>query len=530
MAIISEQLLSLPYAIAVAALLVLFYVRSITAWRARTLGRPLPPGPRRLPVIGSMLSVPTWKPWLGFRDLSAKFGEIVYFEVLGRPMVVLSSPGIIDEFLEKRSANTSDRVKTALIPLAGHSFNLAFMPYGQQWRAHRRMFWQYFQAAKAQHYWPVQRAVVRKTLTKLLDSPSALKRIIQYHVTAATMKITYGIDIEDADDERVDMVDQSFVGMRKVTAPVQFLLQHLPAVRNIPSWLPGAGFRRALDQSSEPIQYMLNVPFSEAKRNAINKAGTESDSIVAGILKKLIDSPGEDIAQQEQVARNVAAITVTGGSDTTFSTIAGFFVALSLSPEVQKKAQAELDAIVGPDRLPDFDDRDALVYINATVKEALRWHNVAPLGVAHSTMEDDELHGYFIPGGTTVVPNMWAIMHDPRFYPEPDKFIPDRFIRDGQLNPAVLDPAKVVFGYGRRFCPGRHFADSALYLIIACVLHVYDIGPPLDESGRPLKLEYQASHGFLSYPEDCRCTIKPRSAQAEALIRNSVADRIQAPI
>ena len=85
------------------------------------------------------------------------------------------------------------------------------------------------------------------------------------------------------------------------------------------------------------------------------------------------------------------------------------FVAMSLYPEAQKKAQAELDAIVGPNRLPDFNDRDSLVYVNALVKECFRWHNVTPLGIAHRTIEDDEFGGYFIPGGTMLVTNVWYV-------------------------------------------------------------------------------------------------------------------------
>ena len=82
---------------------------------------------------------------------------------------------------------------------------------------------------------------------------------------------------------------------------------------------------------------------------------------------------------------------------------------MSLYPEVQQKAQAELDSVVGPSRLPDFDDRDSLVYINAIVKESLRWHNVTPLSIGHRTIEDDEFRGYFIPGGTLLVPNIWYV-------------------------------------------------------------------------------------------------------------------------
>ncbi|KAI0662141.1 cytochrome P450 [Cubamyces menziesii] len=150
--------------------------------------------------------------------------------------------------------------------------------------------------------------------------------------------------------------------------------------------------------------------------------------MVADFVERFANLSIEDAAQQEQIAKNVAASTVEGGlsiftpenrkyvltakrhagdSDTTYSTIEGLFLALSLYPEVQRKAQAELDAVVNRERLPGLEDRHALVYINAVVKEALRWHNVVPLGVTHCTLEDDELHGYFIPAGTSVVPNVW---------------------------------------------------------------------------------------------------------------------------
>ena len=89
-----------------------------------------------------------------------------------------------------------------------------------------------------------------------------------------------------------------------------------------------------------------------------------------------------------------------------FSAVQTIFVAMSLYPEVQRKAQAELDAVVGPNRLPDFEDRDALVYVNAIIKEALRWQNVLPFVLPHMSLEDDEYRGYFIPAGTLLIPNV----------------------------------------------------------------------------------------------------------------------------
>jgi cytochrome P450 len=76
-------------------------------------------------------------------------------------------------------------------------------------------------------------------------------------------------------------------------------------------------------------------------------------------------------------------------------------------PEVQKRAQKELDNVLAMDRLPTFADRSELPYIDCIAWECLRWHPVLPLGVAHFVSEDDEYDGYFIPGGTSVLPNIW---------------------------------------------------------------------------------------------------------------------------
>ena len=86
-----------------------------------------------------------------------------------------------------------------------------------------------------------------------------------------------------------------------------------------------------------------------------------------------------------------------------------FFLAMALYPEVQKKAQQELDAVVGGERLPDFSDRQSLPYINALVKELLRWHPATPMGVPHRILADDEYNGHIIPAGATIFVNMWYV-------------------------------------------------------------------------------------------------------------------------
>ena len=93
------------------------------------------------------------------------------------------------------------------------------------------------------------------------------------------------------------------------------------------------------------------------------------------------------------------------------ASVHAFLIAMALHPDVQKKAQAELDAVVGPNRLPQFSDRSALTYVNALVKEVLRWHIIAPVGVPHRSVDDDEYNGYFIPAGSIVMANAWYVVH-----------------------------------------------------------------------------------------------------------------------
>ena len=89
------------------------------------------------------------------------------------------------------------------------------------------------------------------------------------------------------------------------------------------------------------------------------------------------------------------------------------------------------------------------------------------------------------------------MLHDENVYEHPDRFEPARFLSDGTKPPAP-DPARAVFGFGRRICPGRFFADDSLYLTIACVLHTFEISHPTDSVGRKLDFRVEWPSGLVS--------------------------------
>ncbi|KAI0767311.1 CyP450 monooxygenase [Fomes fomentarius] len=500
------------------ALAAVIFVQSLVNWKARTRGRPLPPGPAPLPFVGNLFNVSRIKPWIGYKDLCSKYGDIMHFEVLGQHIVVLGSSDAIFEYLDRRSANTSSRRQTPLIEIVGAQISFAFMPYGQRWRRHRRAFWQYLNPNVVAEHRPIQRAMAHRFLHKVLTDPSQFKKHVRYAFAASIMKVMYNNDVESDIQDQMTWVDESQEGISLGLPPGRFLVDLLPFLRHLPSfflgpelWLKSPVWRSAAMSHKE-------VPFARLQEEM--KDTGEHNSVVGKLLRRIRRYAHDKTLYEaeEDIVKNVGAIALEGGSDTMFSVVQTTFLAMSLYPNVLKKAQVELDAVVGPSRLPDWDDQESLPYVNAVIKESLRWLNVFPLGLPHCTIADDEFRGYFIQAGTIVLPNTWACMHDADIYEDPETYCPERFLRDGKLDPTVRDPAAYAFGYGRRICPGRHYADAALFINIASALHVFDITPPLDDDGRPVKIEPRMSDGIVTYPEDCRCTIRPRSAQAEALI------------
>ncbi|THC92940.1 hypothetical protein EYZ11_007583 [Aspergillus tanneri] len=214
-------------------------------------------------------------------------------------------------------------------------------------------------------------------------------------------------------------------------------------------------------------------------------------------------------SEEEMVVKWSAASLYAGGADTTVSTMASFFLSMAMNPEVQEKAQAEIDRIVGVDRLPGYEDRDNLPYINAMVKEVFRWHPVVPTSVAHTSIKDDTCEGYHIPKGSAIIPNIWAYTHDPEVYPDPLAFKPERFLEyDGHV--PERDPHLLSFGFGRRVCPGRTLADSNVYLSLAQSLAVFRITKPVRD-GKVIEPEPMFQPGIISHPAPFEVDVKPRS-------------------
>lgn len=221
---------------------------------------------------------------------------------------------------------------------------------------------------------------------------------------------------------------------------------------------------------------------------------------------------------EERRAFSLGVITQAAYETTTGSLELFTLACIVYGSSFVPKAQAELDAVVGTDRLPDFEDLPNLPFIECIVEETLRWRHIAPGGIAHSTTRDDYYNGYLIPKGAVVLAvfdymrkdsALWSEDHDPA------AFIPERWIgryQKGQTAATGLNN----FGFGRRICTGRHIATNTLRITIARLLWAFNIRGVAEKP--PVLTEDGFTEGFVSHPKKFDVVFEPRGKERRRAI------------
>ncbi|KAJ7162570.1 cytochrome P450 [Mycena crocata] len=472
---------------------------------------PLPPGPKGLPLVGNVFDMPSSREWLTFSNWADAWGDICSVTVLGQPIIIIGSAKVAVELLDRRSAIYSDRpVCTMGGELVGWKNTLVLLPYGDRFRRFRRLFHNIIGSRAAiKQFLPVEELETRRFLRRVLAKPNDLPKHIRKTAGAIILRISHGYEVKENNDPFVQLAEQATEQFSLSTAPGGFMVDVIPALRHVPTWLPFTGWRTKADAWAATLNQLVEQPYSFVKHQMA--AGTAPVSFTSTLLE-----PKQLTAEEEFDIKWSSASLYSAGADTTVSAVYAFFLAMALNPAVQAKAQREIDAVVGDDRLPTFADRDDCPYLDALVKEVLRWHSVVPTGVAHRATRDDVFEGYFIPKGALVLTNIHRLTHDARTYASPMTFNPDRFIATDN-RPAETDPRNFCWGFGRRICPGMHLADASLFISCAMTLAAFDISKCV-EDGRVITPIHENTTGTISHPVPFRCTIKPRSEKTIQLI------------
>ncbi|KAG2365409.1 cytochrome P450 [Suillus spraguei] len=458
-----------------------------------TKGLPLPPGPPLLPFVGNVIGIDKDHPWLTYSRWEAEYGEIIYSRLFSQDIVIINSERVAHDLLDRRSHNYSTRPSgfMRILDFFGVEFASIFLPYSDRWRLHRRILHQAFRLEAAPFFHPIQMRNAHHLISNLLASSEVYGTHLQTFSTSVIMSIVYDYTAAPLDDPFVTLLERSLkISVKELRPDVAAILAEFPILEKLPPWIPGASFVKGAMLHRALVPMMMDLPFEHVKKNmasakypSIRAAGTAGWSMVSDALRRI---PGkakneEEVAALEKAIKEASASGYGAASETTTSTLYVFLLAMVLYPEVQARAQAEIDCVIGEalERLPDWDDRVSMPYVNAVIQETLRWFPVAPLGVPHATVNDDIYEGYYIPKGATVVTNTWSMARNPEKYPNPTSFMPERHIPTVTAEEPSThhgpDNTSFAFGFGRRVCVGRHVADASLFAAVVNILTVFRV-------------------------------------------------------
>ncbi|KAJ3557115.1 hypothetical protein NM688_g1644 [Phlebia brevispora] len=501
--------------------LILFAVWLLRKIASGRSGGPLPPGPKPLPIIGNVLDMPTHYPWKTFCEWRQRWGSLVHLDMFGQHLMIINSQKVAVDLLEKKSSIYSDRPVLQSADIIGYSNTVPFIVYGDGLREQRRMLSQTLGSrSQVDKYNPLEQSEAYAYLFRVMHDPENFSKHLQTFTGAVMLLLSYGYKIKrDGRDEMLERAFTSVEDFAEAALPGAYLVDTFPILRFVPAWFPGAKWKRRINE----IRHILHLNVEDFLN--FTKGQMASGTAISSFVSRNLEH-NPSAAKEHSVKWTGSSLLGgaypeldLGRHANSLSTLNAFYLAMTIYPEIQAKAQAEIDSVIGGDRLPTFDDRARLTYVNAICTELLRWMPVGPLGVPHVLTEDDEYDGYFLPKGSVFIANLWGVLHDPERYPNPEEFSPERFIKT-ETNTPQEDPRTSVFGYGRRSCPGLYVADATIFILVACSLAVFDVTKRV-ENGQPITPLPQQTSSTISHPMPFKCTIKPRSAAAEALIRSA---------
>jgi cytochrome P450 len=190
------------------------------------------------------------------------------------------------------------------------------------------------------------------------------------------------------------------------------------------------------------------------------------------------------VYDEVKLVRLMSQEMLAGGAETSSLTIEWAMAELIRNPMIMKRAQMELETVVGMNRIIEESDLHKLTYLQAVIKETLRLHPPGPLLVPHSSTIKvcGIAKDYDIPPHTRVMVNVWAMGRDPSIWERPFEFYPERFLQQGQehhhIATEIIDMDEnnfklFPFGSGRRACPGRPLGILVVQIVLARLLHSF---------------------------------------------------------
>ncbi|KDR69262.1 hypothetical protein GALMADRAFT_256096 [Galerina marginata CBS 339.88] len=453
-----------------------------------------PPGPPRR-YFGLNKSSAGMPPWKAFTFLQKKYGPVSSLYQGQTLLVVLGTIKAATDLLDKRGSIYSSRPRNIMASelMSGGMRGLS-MPYGQRWRNWRSLMHAGMGIEASQGYKSLQSLESTILMHDLLHEMDVKKYAghLRRFAISVVYSVAYGRRVHTLDDPVVVANFQTDERFITYSTPGKYIVESWPVLLKLPGFLQWFAYEPRRQRAADTQLYLSLLRSVQAQMAVGPDAAPPSTARRA--LEKHGGAEGtlNDFGLDELETAYALSAPFSAGVGTTLATLDVFFLAMLHNPHAMRRAQAEIDALLGvgagsQHRLPDFEDAEGLPYVRALIKETMRWRPIAPLGVPHSIIADDTYEGMLIPKGSTVFANIYAMSKDEGMFPSPDEFKPERYLNLDDSSSTDSSPhPSFFFGFGRRICPGMHVAQNSLFIVITRILWAFNVAPIKDASGNPI--------------------------------------------
>ena len=443
-----------------------------------TLSKKLPPGPRGLPVFGSLLEI-RHDTHLAIDRLARRYGDICLMRFGSVPTVVISDAEMLQEAFGK--TELADRWASEIMNTLSKQRDLVMAPYGERWRQMQRFANR--ELLSARNLNTVRERYIEGLVNDLVEQMGAMgdagEMVSPPEMTARSnsslmFRSIFGQEEGTEEFRELRALLLGYINWIFASATATNLADYIPWLK----FLPNSALKEAIRQSEIGTAIITSLVDS-----ARNRPGIDLSSPACLVEVMLAQEEAGEI--DNDMTKDLCMDLMIAGTDTSAQTVNWFLLLMANNPDVQAKVHEELDRVIGHDAMPTVEDRTRLPYVFACLAESMRYRTIGPLGLPHKASVDTEIGGYLIPAGTQVLGNIYSIHHDPRHWDSPHEFIPERFLpkEDGSMSDALTSPAYIPFGTGHRRCPGRRFAETTVWLHITRMLHRLRFETP---TGTPL--------------------------------------------
>ncbi|XP_072013984.1 cytochrome P450 2J4-like [Amphiura filiformis] len=441
----------------------------------------LPPGPWSLPILGCLPSLAYYvyrtgcnakEPFRLFDYIAKDYGNVFSMHLATKLVVVVNDYESVREAF--RNPLLNDRPKMAIIPASETGVLLAC---GQTWNRQRRFTLSTFRdfgigKSRFQDQISTETDHVIKELAKYQSNPIDPHRILTIAISNVICAVMFGKRFEYTDSKFQELLHHLEAQFESSASSgillfVPFFAHFFPA------------FKRITKQTTEHMVRFVNEIVKEHRKNLDSDNCKDYIDVFLNEMNASSTKENESgivSLSDDNLIHSVLQLFVAG-SETTVTTLRWCFLYMIAYPDIQSRVQDEIDAVVGRNSLPRVGDK--LPFTEATIMEVQRIASIIPLGVPHAAAADTTLRGHFIPKGTMIMSNLWAIHHNQDTWDEPEKFKPERFLdSNGDL---CHKNEYAPFSIGRRACLGENLAKMELFVYFTHLLHQFSFKKP-DES------------------------------------------------